>query len=274
MAAVGPEITTVKPGDRAFGIGLAFLTGNREHAVQQGYTIVRAKAVVPLPENFSFTQATALATATMALFDALGLSQDAAANAGKAILIWGGPSAIGVMGIQIANRFGATVYTMASERHHARVRALGANVVVYYNSATAVDDLASAAERAGTPISLAIDAISAPETLQSVIRLLSRSSAATNNLAATSPRVKGSKAPEGIEVKIVHGAEIGGLREDLFTWLCQEVLPMWLESGGPVPQAQRIIDSGIGTIQDGLNVLVKGVSAEKVVVKFKEGPIL
>lgn len=272
VAEVGSDVTTVKPGDRVFGIGLAFLTGNRDHAGHQEYSILRANAVVPLPKKFNFTQGaalpTAVLTATMMLFDGLGLSQDDATNAGKSILIWGGASSVGAMTIQFARRFGLTVYTTASERHHARLRELGASAVVEYNSPTAVDDLISAADSAGTPISFALDVISAPDTLASVIQILHKSSAVTKKLAITSPPTGGGETPDGIEVKFVNGAEIGGRREDLLTWLCRDVLPEWLESGGIVPQAQRVIDGGVGKIQDGLDVLKKGVSAEKVVVKL------
>ena len=265
-------MTTVKPGDRVFGIGLAFLTGNRDHAGHQEYTILEANAVFPLPDQFNFTQGAALPTAVgmtaMILFDGLGLSQDPAANAGESILIWGGASSLGAMAIQFAHRFGLTVYATASERHHGRLRELGASAVVDYNLPTAVDDLVSAADHDGTPISLAIDVISAQETLASVIQVLSKSPATTKKLVVTSPPSGEVELPGEIEAKFVNGAEIGGRRKDLLTWLSQDVLPKWLESAVLVPQAQRVIDGGVGKIQDGLDALKKGVSAEKVVVKF------
>ena len=253
-------------------MAFVFLTGNHDHAAYQEYTILKAPGTIPIPESMSFRQAatlpTAVAIATMILFDSLYLSREAAANSGKPVLIWGGASTVGAMTIQLAHRFGLTVYTTASERHHARLRGLGASVVVDYNSLEAVDDILTAASRAGAQISCAVDAISKPTTLKFVTDVLKKSSAPTKKLVHTAPLFGKLDSSPGVELKYVNATEIGSRRQDLLTWMCQDVLPEWLQGGDIVPQKYRVIGGGLQGLQAGLDVLREGVSGEKLVVEL------
>lgn len=271
VAEVGPSVHSIQPGDRVFGMANAFLTGNNDHAAHQEYTMLKAISTARLPHGFSFRQGatlpSAVATAAMGLFDSLSLPRDATNNAGRGILIWGGASSVGSMAVQLARRAGLAVYTTASKRHHEHLEKLGVSIVVDYRSPTAVKDVLSAAARAGTGISCAFDAISTPETLPKVLRVLDESSAAEKKLAYTLPWPEDVEEPRGIETTRIIASEIGSRREDLAKWVCGDMLPRWLESGEIVPQEQKVIDGGLSGLQNALDLLRKGVSGEKVVVE-------
>lgn len=272
VAEVGPSVPGLKPGDRVFGMATSFLTGNNDHAAHQEYTILKATSTALLPDNLSFRQGatlpTAVATATMGLFDALALPRETDANAGAGILIWGGASSVGSMAVQLARRAGLTVFTTASERHHAHLKKLGASAVVDYRSPTAMEDLISAAARAKTEIPYAIDAISTKETLPTVLRILHASQTTEKKLAYTLPWPENIDGPDGIEATRIIASDIGSRRKDLAIWMCGDVLPKWLENREVVPQEQKVIDGGLNAIQNGLDLVRNGVSGEKVVVEL------
>ncbi|MCJ1383273.1 hypothetical protein MMC17_006386 [Xylographa soralifera] len=121
VAEIGPCMTAFKPDDR---FADAFSSSDISHAAFQTYTVVSAASIAGLPPATCFQQGAPLSTA-------------------------GSASSVGSMAIQLAHLAGLTVFTAASERHHAHLRALGASVLVDYYSPTAVDNLVAAAERTG-----------------------------------------------------------------------------------------------------------------------------
>lgn len=272
VVEVGSSVSELKPGDRVFGMADGFLTGNNDHAAHQEYTILKATSTALLPSKLSFRQGatlpTAVATATMGLFDALALPRQPAGNANTGILIWGGASAVGSMAVQLARRAGHTVYTAASKRHHAHLVKIGACFVVDYRAPTAVEDLLSAAASGGTGISCAIDAISTPETIPEVLKVLYASPSLERKLAYTLPWPEDIDNPRGIEATRIIASEICSRREDLAIWMCGDVLPKWLENDEIVPQEQKDISGGLSGLQSALDSLRKGASGEKVVVEL------
>ncbi|KAI8627379.1 hypothetical protein F5Y19DRAFT_177139 [Xylariaceae sp. FL1651] len=99
----------------------------------------------------------ALQTAADALFNCLGFAFpptsnlpdqakiDGADPKGRAILIWGGSSAVGLAAIYVAKQAGfGSIYTTASLKNHATLLALGATQCFDYRSPTVVDDIRSA----------------------------------------------------------------------------------------------------------------------------------
>ncbi|KAF7552710.1 hypothetical protein G7Z17_g4123 [Cylindrodendrum hubeiense] len=287
VAEAGSSVTAFKSGDRVLAVAHSFCSGNNDHGAFQEYTVVKATATVALPREMSFQQGatlpTAAGTATMALFDVLDLPQvttgetihasqvGGTANSSESsplgILVWGGASTVGFLTIQLARLAGLTIYAAASEHHHDHLRSVGASMLVDYHSPTAVDDLLAGAERAGSQIALAVDAISTAETLASVVQVLSKSTAVTKKLAHTSPWPKSVPHPEGIETGAIRGDDFSHRREDLSIWLCNLSLPKWLAEGVIIPPAYRVIDGGLGGLQNALNELKKGVSGEKLLVE-------
>ncbi|KAH7140870.1 chaperonin 10-like protein [Dactylonectria macrodidyma] len=286
VTEVGPSVTIVKPGDRVFALSHSFSTGNNDHAAYQEYTIVQAAATTVMPQDMSFQQGatlpTAVGTAAMALFDVLdlprpalgsgenkpiGTASESSEGPPPTILVWGGASTFGSLAIQMARLAGLTVFATASERHHEYLRSLGASVLVDYHSPTAVDGLLAAAGRAGLDITYAVDAITSADTLASVIQVLSKSPAATKKLAHTSPWPESVRKPDDVENGWIRGDALAYRRQDLCVWLCNGILPGWLERGDIVPTRYRVIEGGLNGLQNALIELKKGVSGEKLVVE-------
>jgi NADPH:quinone reductase-like Zn-dependent oxidoreductase len=60
---------------------------------------------------------------------------------GKALVVWGGSSAVGAATIQLAKASGLEVIATASPRNFDMVKGLGASAVFDYSSASIVDDI-------------------------------------------------------------------------------------------------------------------------------------
>jgi hypothetical protein len=143
-------------------------------------------------------------------------------------------------------------------------------VVVDYHSPTAVQDLLAAADKSGTPLLYGLDAISSSETAPLVTEVLSRSAAAAGaakkKLAYLTNWPENVTRPDGIEYYRVAGSDWWTRRQDLAAWGCKAITS-WLEGGVVVPQAYRVVQGGLGSLQNALNELKKGVSGEKLLVE-------
>lgn len=95
-------------GDWQVGDRLCALTHGGGYA---DYTIAPAGQCLPIPEGFSLAQAAALPEALLTLWH--NLYQRCGLQAGETVLIHGGASGIGTLGIGIASALGATVLTTA-----------------------------------------------------------------------------------------------------------------------------------------------------------------
>ncbi|KAL1843518.1 hypothetical protein VTJ49DRAFT_1111 [Mycothermus thermophilus] len=268
VVGVGPGVTSFKPGDRVLASAPGILTGNSDHGAFQTYTTVMAAVATKIPDNITFSEAATLpvvvSTAAIVLFDVLGLPvpdpESTAANTNPTktgILVWGGASSAGSAVIQFARLAGLTVFATASPQHHDKIRALGATAVVDYRSPTVVEDLLAAAREAGTPITLALDAISTEETFPLVARVLAESEDA-------------SAIPEGVSVQWVAGQRIWKERLDLGSLVFNKLLGKWLETGEVVPAKVQVVEGGLSGLQAGMDEVKKGVSGVKLVVELDE----
>ncbi|KAK3331522.1 chaperonin 10-like protein [Apodospora peruviana] len=280
VVSVGSSVTEFKPGDRVLGLSKGVLSGNNDQAAYQTFTLINATATGILPNKLSFVQGatlpTAVGTAALALFDRLGVPKPTIGDAvtttqSSSILIWGGASGCGWIAIQMARLAGLTVYTTASAKHHDKLRALGVIAVVDYRSPTAVDDLVAAAEKAGKPIGYALDCISLAESLAPATQVLAKSSAkAEKKLAHLLPWPEDLPTPTtGIEAVGVQGIDLWREKEELAAWVYHDALPNWLQRGEMVPIQHRLIEGGLGGLQDGLAELGKGASGERLVVEVE-----
>ena len=123
VEAVGPGVTTVKPGDRvaAFGGTGGFGT----------HAIVDAKLLMPLPPGFAFDDAAAFiltyATTHHALLDRAQLKP------GETLLVLGAAGGVGTAAIQIGKIAGARVIAAASsDEKLALCREIGADATLNY----------------------------------------------------------------------------------------------------------------------------------------------
>lgn len=131
VEAVGPDVTLFRPGDAVFYAGAVDRPGaNSEHHV------VDERIVGPKPKSLSAAEAAALPltaiTAWEMLFDRLGLSRGATAEAGRSLLIVGGAGGVGSIAVQLARRLtGIRVIATASRPETADwAREMGAHDVI------------------------------------------------------------------------------------------------------------------------------------------------
>lgn len=151
VVEVGKGVTKdFKPGDRIAG----FCHGSNKSEAEDGafaeYIVAKGGIQIKIPDGLSDEAASTLGvgvvTCGQGLYQALKLplpNDEAAvkAAAGTPILIYGGSTATGILGIQFAKLSGFKVLTTASPRNFDYLRSLGADEVYDYNSDGWVEDV-------------------------------------------------------------------------------------------------------------------------------------
>lgn len=161
VEAVGPDVTTVAPGDEVMAFRIA---GGYASAL-----IVPAKDVVPKPASLPWSQAAGLLLAGATAMHTLEVT---GVGAGDVVLLHGAAGAVGQAVTQLARLRGATVIGTASERNHQLLRELGATPITYG------DGLRERVLAAGTPTA-AIDAAGTDEALATSLALVDHDRIAT-----------------------------------------------------------------------------------------------
>ena len=125
VLAVGSEVSGWQPGDR-----VCALTHGGGYA---DYTVAPAGQCLPIPADFSMEEAAALPEALLTVWH--NLFQRCRLQAGENVLIHGGASGIGTLGIAICKALGASVYTTAGSDEKCRaLEAMGAQRAVNYKT--------------------------------------------------------------------------------------------------------------------------------------------
>jgi NADPH:quinone reductase-like Zn-dependent oxidoreductase len=127
IAALGPGVTGLAPGQRVFG-----LMGVKGGAHADYLTIRADGPLLPLPDTLSFETGAAFffggLTAAETLIDRAHLAP------GERLLVCGATGAVGSAALQIGRHLGARVSATASPANHALARALGADQVTDYRT--------------------------------------------------------------------------------------------------------------------------------------------
>ncbi|KAJ4387781.1 hypothetical protein N0V93_008383 [Gnomoniopsis smithogilvyi] len=125
-----------KKGDRV--CGMVFGAGGPESAAFSEYLIAKADLAIKVPENLTFEEAATLGvgivTVGQSLYQSLKLPfPDSPLTSPVPILIYGGSTATGILGIQFAKLSGLTVITTSSPRNFDYLKSLGADAVYDYH---------------------------------------------------------------------------------------------------------------------------------------------
>ncbi len=147
----GDGVTGFKSGDKVYYAGDITRPGCNSE-----YQLVDHRIAALAPGNLSPEDAAAMPltsiTAWEGLFDRLGFVPQASANAGKSILIIGGPGGVGSIAIQLAHWAGLKVFATASRQQTVEwCKNLGADTILNHRN-----DLYEELKAAGTD---AVDAI-------------------------------------------------------------------------------------------------------------------
>ncbi len=129
VAAVGPDVTLLAPGDEVYYAGDITRAGSN-----QQFHLVDERIVGRKPKSLTHAEAAALPLTTItayeAMFDRLGIDRDGK-DSGQSILMIGGAGGVGSIAIQLARRAGLTVIASASRPETIDwVRKLGADHTV------------------------------------------------------------------------------------------------------------------------------------------------
>ena len=135
VEAVGPEVTSHKPGDRVYGV--------RAPGAYAEKVLIPASFVFSLPDKTSFAQGAAMgvpySTAHRALF------HRGQAKKGETVLIHGASGGVGTAAIQLAKRAGLKVIgTGGTDKGRALIKAQGADVALDHHDPAFADKLKEA----------------------------------------------------------------------------------------------------------------------------------
>ncbi|RMD39278.1 hypothetical protein DV735_g5850, partial [Chaetothyriales sp. CBS 134920] len=259
---VGPGVQRFGLGDRvvAAAVGIAEASNRPAEGGFQLYTVVREYMAAPLPPHISEEQA-------------LRRAHDPVhGRRPRAVIITGGSTSVGANAVQLAVAAGYEVVSTASPKNHAYVRSLGASHVFDYRSNTLVRDMLAALKDRSLAGAYAIGD-GAVEVCTWVLR---RHPFTTNKfiaMAGGSPM--GHKLASGLQqdrssllISIARSLDPAGVVANIFL----DFLPTALASNQFIPApTPLVVGNGLDMIQEAMDVQMKGVSAQKVVVTLSEG---
>lgn len=145
VISVGSQVTKpFKIGEKVYGCAHGCNFSEKYDGVFADYAAVKGDVAMRLPENVSFEEASSVGLGSMTvgqgLFQkdkGLGLEFPGEGNGnGQWVLIYGGSTATGTLGIQFAKAAGYKVITTASPRNHELVKSRGADEVFDYHDSS------------------------------------------------------------------------------------------------------------------------------------------
>ncbi|KAK7684688.1 hypothetical protein QCA50_012271 [Cerrena zonata] len=216
-----------------------------------------------------------LKTIALSFYYNLGIPVDKLKNSNDYLLIWGGATATGILGIQIAKSvFGIKVITTASKKNHSLLSSLGADEIFDYNDDDVIEKLKIAG---GGNIKYALDCVSNLKTLQSIYDATEGSSDVTiDNLLFLNERSITTDPKRKVkftstDAYLVDGRKHFGhvaspkmLEEYLEFWT--KYLPSIIKNIKAPPL--KVLPTGLQSANEGLKMFIEGnVAGQKLVFR-------
>jgi NADPH:quinone reductase-like Zn-dependent oxidoreductase len=145
IEAVGPGVTTFRPGQEVYGI----LLGSYAE-----YALASVSDIQPKPTQLSFEEAASVPVGALTAWGAVVEAADV--QAGQRVLVHGAAGGVGLYAVQLALWKGAQVIGTASASNLDFVRSLGVETVLDYNAApfeTLLHDLDAVIDTVGGDLS-------------------------------------------------------------------------------------------------------------------------
>ena len=154
---------------------------------------------------------------------------------------------------------GYTVISTASPAHFDDIKAIGASKVFDYKSSQISDDL-----KAEGPYEAIFDASGAPDSFAAIAQLFTPSGGV---FASVLPDTTGV-LPSHVKVKFMTYATLLFAEEnsEFMKWLFNDFLQEQLLAGHYIPNKVGFRTGGLNGIQDAMDELLHGVSAQKIVL--------
>ncbi|BCS13856.1 alcohol dehydrogenase [Aspergillus luchuensis] len=273
---------------------------NPDYGAFQEKCLVPWQHVVPLPDKvvtISWNEAAVLPVAVQVALNAwemMGLQlvcdtqthNGIKGQAGKkkeVLLVWGGSSSVGSMGVQVARVLRdqpgssiAAVYATAGAANHEYVRSLGADRVFDHRDPNVVDEIVKMAKEDGCVIRYCFLAVGDVRMCQAVLGDFVRNVEGDENVMAkiaSAPVVPSDvEVLDRVEVIFVMPAmddeekRLDQFRYWLGTWAREN-----LANGSIRPSPElRVVGRGLQAVNDGLDGLSRGVSCTKLIVEVAE----
>ncbi|EXF77472.1 zinc-binding dehydrogenase [Colletotrichum fioriniae PJ7] len=262
VVAVGPnqdpeDAERLKPGDKIF----TFAFHHFSERAHQDFATVPAYLVSKLPANVTPQEAATVPTNLITVFHAvtadLGLELPWPRPQGQwvprardddAVLVWGAASSVGVYAVQVLRHWGyRNILAVASEKHHAQLKEMGARRTFSYRDAGVVEKILGAVGEGGVPFVL--DCIGSVEgTLRPLTKIAGRGTKVAVMLPVIVRDATEEVEPEyEMEVKNVlvgewdDGVELRG-NEFFKEKMQREIVPTLLEQGIIKPNKQKIVE--------------------------------
>ncbi|KAK5047425.1 hypothetical protein LTR84_006521 [Exophiala bonariae] len=284
VRVVGPAVTKPwKAGDRVCGVAHG---GNRfelEDGAFAEYIMVKGDIQLRIPDNMTFTQAATLglgvATVGQGLYQyalklPLPVESPKQTHEVTNILIYGGSTATGALGIQFARLSGCKVYTTCSPTNFEYVKTLGAAEAFDYNDDKSISRLQEFTK--GSGLRLAWDTIGTPFSSEFCMQAMSKGPGCKYGCVSFPPVPisRNDVLPTGTlmysafgEPFVKKGIEFPAKPEDYeFTKQFMVITEELLAAGKLRPHIELVGKGGLGGVLDGLQRMKNGkVSGNKLV---------
>jgi NADPH:quinone reductase-like Zn-dependent oxidoreductase len=258
-------------------------------AFQERCLVPWQHALPVLDDKISWNQAATLPVSVsvpLNAWDLMGVPRvgeflaSARAQKDKALLIWGASSSVGTMGVQSARLLRddpkssfAAVYATAGAANQEYVESLGASRVFDYKDPQVVDAIVSAAKEDGLVIEHCFLATGKLASCQAVLKAFidDRGESQRANIVSAQAIPSDAQKVDGVETTFLmpSGDEVARLAQFRYwmgTWLKDNLANGTIR---PSPEP-RVVGKGVGAINSGLDLLIKGVSCTKLVIEIAE----
>jgi len=183
----------------------------------------------------------------------------------KTVLVLGGASSVGAAAVQLLHIAGGyNILATSSSKHFDNIKNLGASHVFDYKSASAIDEIRKVAPNG---INAIFDAVNSVPLNTSFLTLFE--GAETKILASltTGVDVKAEDVPEGVQHTVTTMANLFKMPDGIAKTM--EALTKMAEEGKyKVPIEVKKVGSGLESVGEGLKMMMKGVSGQKLVVSL------
>ncbi|KAI2464210.1 GroES-like protein [Annulohypoxylon bovei var. microspora] len=267
VAQVGSAVTNFKEGDSVWTS--TYYKDVRAGCFQE-FVVVPSHTVLPIPSNIPVEAAACLGvaalTASMTLWKWLGVPTQRLATDetdGHWLLVWGGSTVTGQFATQIASLSGIKVITVNSTETRSLSERLGASHVVVRDGKKdeqVVDEIRAIT---GGRVTRAIDLVG-PKTAALALDAVSKDEPV--HFAPLAMMSSSQTVPENV---VVHTVEMKQFVLDKSNVRYTEELGKLLEGGNIVLPELHLLDGGLHSVEEGLDMLKKGnLKGKKLVVRM------
>lgn len=268
VAQVGSAVKNFEEGDSVWTS--TYYKDLRAGCFQE-YVVVPSHTVLPIPSTVSFEAAACLGvaalTASMTLWKWLGVpiprhTPDEAVEE-EWLLVWGGSTVTGQFATQIANLSGIKVITVNSTETKSLSERLGASHVVVRDGKGDDELVDEIRQVTGDRVTRAIDLVG-PKTAALALKAVSQAKPVA--FAPLAMMANSQVVPENVEV---HTVEMKQFVLDKSNVRFTEELGKLLESDKIALPELHLLDGGLHSVQEGLELLKKGnLKGKKLVVRM------